>query len=67
MADPDMEVKINHKQLMAEALSFQNDYMGIYQRVYTEPNKVDLKLKRDLNQFLNDWLNNLTNQGFKRA
>lgn len=66
MADPDMEVKIYLKNNIAEALSYQNDYMGIYQRVYTEPNQVNHKIKGDLNKFLKTWLNNLKTQGFKR-
>ena len=66
MADPDMEVKIYSKQLMAEALSYQNDYVSIYQVVYPEPNKVNVNLKQELNSFLSLWLNNLKDQGFKR-
>lgn len=67
MADPDMEIKIYTKHFMAEALSYQNDYMGIYQRVCTDHGNVNHKLKKDLNQFLNTWLNNLKAQGFKRV
>jgi len=65
MADPDMEIKIYKEQQTAEALSFQNDYMGIYQVVYPEAGKVYPKLKKELNTFLNQWLSNLKIQGFK--
>ena len=34
MADPDVEVRINRPGKMAEALTFQNDYLGIFQEVY---------------------------------
>jgi uncharacterized protein YqiB (DUF1249 family) len=56
MADPDMEIKIYPEMKMAEALTFRNDYMGIYQEVYPEPRKYYPKLKRELNDFLNNWL-----------
>jgi len=44
---------------MAEALTFRNDYLGIYQEVYPEPGKYYPKLKKELNAFLNDWLRNM--------
>ena len=56
MADPDMEVRIYPDLKMAEALTFRNDYMGIYQEVYPEPEKYYPKLKKELNEFLNNWL-----------
>lgn len=65
MADPDMEIKIYKENKTAEALSFQNDYIGVYQVVYPEAGMVNLKLKKELNNFLNQWLNNLKMQGFK--
>lgn len=64
MADPDMEIRIYKKTRMAEALTYQQDSLGIFQRVYPEPGKVYPKLKKDLNQFLNQWLTNLKSQGF---
>ena len=60
MADPDVEVKIYPEMKMAEALTFRNDYLGIYQEVYPEPGKYYPKLKKELNAFLNDWLRNMT-------
>lgn len=39
MADPDMTIKVYPKQLMVEALTYQNDYLTIYQVVYPEPDK----------------------------
>jgi uncharacterized protein YqiB (DUF1249 family) len=59
MADPDVEVRINRPGKMAEALTFQNDYLGIFQQVYPEPGKYYPKLKKELNEFLNDWLKNM--------
>lgn len=56
MADPDMEVRIYPEMKMAEALTFRNDYMGIYQEVYPDPGKYYPKLKKELNDFLNNWL-----------
>lgn len=69
MADPDMEVAIVPSMKMAEALTLQQDGVPrvgtVYQRVYPEPGKVDLRLKRELNQFLAQWLANIIQQGHK--
>lgn len=64
MADPDMEIKVHKELKMAEALTYQQDGLGIFQQVYPEPGKVNPVLKTQLNQFLNQWLTNLKNQGF---
>lgn len=64
MSDPDMEVRINREKGMAEALTFQNDYLGIYQEVYPEPGKYYPQLKKELNEFLNDWLQNMIYAGY---
>ncbi len=56
MADPDMQVWIHPDHKEAEAMTFQNDYLGIFQEVYPEPGKYRPKLKEELNAFLNDWL-----------
>ena len=60
--DPDMEVRVDHANQVAEALSYQDSYR--YQQVYQDGN-VNLSVKKDLNVFLNQWLRNLTMQGFK--
>jgi hypothetical protein len=64
MADPDMEIRIYPYAGFVEALTYQQDSLGIYQVVYPEPGKVYPKLKKDLNRFLNQWLSNLIDQGF---
>jgi len=63
VADPDMEIKIHHKSKMAEALSYQ-DSLG-YRQVYPEEGLVNPQAKKDLNDFLNQWLNNIKGQGHK--
>jgi len=63
MADPDMEIRIYTEIKYAEALTYQLDGLGIFQRVYPEPGKVYPKLKRELNKFLNQWLKNCIDQG----
>jgi uncharacterized protein YqiB (DUF1249 family) len=68
MSDPDVEVRINRHGKMAEALTFQNDYLGIFQEVYPEPGKYYPKLKKELNEFLSDWLKNMIEiQGYQLA
>jgi N12 class adenine-specific DNA methylase/uncharacterized protein YqiB (DUF1249 family) len=58
--DPDMEIRVT-KDGMVEALTFQ-DYRS-YDAVYPEEGKVNLKLKKDLNNFLGKWLKNIEDQG----
>jgi hypothetical protein len=65
MADPDMEIRICPGLRTVEALTYQQDGLGIYQVVYPEPGEVNPKLKRDLNGFLNMWLTNMIDQGFR--
>lgn len=64
MADPDMEIRVDRENRVAEALTFQQDSVGMYQTVYPQPEKVDMKAKKELNEFLDQWLTNLINQGF---
>lgn len=56
MADPDMEIRIYPQQKMAEALTYQNDYLGRYVKIYPEPGMYIPQLKKSLNKFLNEWL-----------
>lgn len=65
MADPDMQVWIHADHKEAETLTFQNDYLGVYQEVYPEPGKFNPKLKKELNVFLADWLTNIINAEYK--
>lgn len=67
MADPDMQIKVYKNYRAIEALTYQNDYMGVFQEVYiTRDGKqlVNTRLKKELNKFLGTWLTNLKKQGF---
>lgn len=64
MADPDMEIRIYEDTKQAESLTFQQDSLGIYQAVYPIPGQMNLRLKKQLNSFLANWLRNLKEQGF---
>lgn len=69
MRDPDMELKIDHAAGTVEPLTFQNDYMGVYQEVYITRNGQRLyspRLWTDLDDFLWHWLQNIAEQGFLR-
>lgn len=69
MADPDMQIKVYKNMEAVEALTYQNDYMGVYQEVYKTidgKEMVFLKLKKELNNFLGQWLTNLKKQGFNQ-
>ena len=63
MCDPDMEIRVFPKTEMAEALTFQLDSLGIFQRVYQD-NKVNIEIKKDLNRFLDKWLTNIKSQKY---
>lgn len=61
IADPDMEIAVYKYQKFAEALSYQDAY--IYRVVYSADRmQVDLRAKRDLNEFLDQWLSCLIDQ-----
>lgn len=59
MADPDVTIKVHREKEEVEALSFQNDYIGIYQEVYPDGEKCNKKLQNEINIFLDDWLSNI--------
>lgn len=59
--DPDMEIALYPKRKMAEALTYQDSFG--YKQVYPEPGYVYPKVKKELNHFLNQWLNNIQMQG----
>lgn len=48
-----------------EALDFQQAVPPIYQRIYPKPGSYYRSLRRDLNDFLGQWLRNLEAQGHR--
>jgi len=66
MADPDMMIDVYRATEMAEALTFQQDSTGTFQRVHSIDGKtVNLYLKTSLNRFLETWMKNAVAQGHK--
>lgn len=63
-ADPDMEIRVDHRKREAEPLCLQD--RGGRRVVYPEPGKVDLRAKNDLSIRLDRWLSDLISQGFIR-
>ena len=64
IADVDMVIGINPIRGTAEALTYQNAFT--YQVVYTCGGaKVDVRAKKELNLFLNQWLLTLDAQGHR--
>ena len=63
MADPDMELIIDFDKKEILPATFQNDYIGIYQEVYSDNNQWRPELSRELTTFLNTWLKNIEFQG----
>lgn len=71
MRDPEMvfELFTHGEASAAEPLSFQNDYMGLFQEVYRyddtgKKTHVKTCLKAELKSFARTWLKNLKDQGF---
>ena len=60
--DPEMVVLIDPSQRMAEAFTFEMSLPPIYQQVFPEPGKFHPQLRKELNTFLRQWLNNLIDQ-----
>jgi len=60
--DPDMQIEIDFEKHSASATTFQNSM--IFQTVHLSDGGINLKLQKDLNLFLHDWLKNLKAQGF---
>lgn len=68
MADPDMQIAVDFSAGQVEPLTFQNDYMGIYQEVYKRDARglvYSPRLRSDLDDFLRQWLKNIQMQGYE--
>jgi len=61
--DPDMVIRIDTKTETVEGLTFQDTYT--YREVYPKRGQEDVKAKKELNEFLLQWLTNLIGQGHK--
>ena len=71
MRDPEMvfELFTHGETSAAEPLSFQNDYVGLFQEVYRyddtgKKTHVKTRLKAELKSFARTWFTNLKDQGF---
>ena len=71
MRDPEMvfELFTHGETSAAEPLSFQNDYVGVFQEVYRydesgKKTHVKTRLKAELKSFARTWFTNLKDQGF---
>jgi hypothetical protein len=62
--DPDMEILVDHEKKMAEPLIYQ-DANG-KKIVYPEPGKVNLTIKNELVKYLDLWLTDMINDGYRR-
>jgi hypothetical protein len=64
VADPDIEIKVDSSRKTAEPLTYQDP--DTRKVVYTEPGRVNLAHRNEISGFLDKWLSELINQGFKR-
>lgn len=63
--DPDMEIQVDHERKSAEPLTYQ-DQKG-RKVVYPEPGKVNLTIKNELVTYLDRWLTEMVNDGYRRT
>ncbi|MCL2189050.1 MAG: SNF2-related protein [Defluviitaleaceae bacterium] len=63
MRDPDMVLDINPAKQTIQALSYELSSMGVYQEVYANE-KANVRLQRELNNFLTTWLKNISEQDY---
>lgn len=67
MRDPDMTFSVNRESETIIPLTFQNDYMGIYQEIIQERHgklMYCVSLLKELDDFMWMWLKNIKDQGF---
>ena len=64
IADPDMEIRIDHSGKTAEPVAYQD--RSVRKVVYPEPGVVNLRVKNELASLLDKWLDDLLSQGFIR-
>ncbi|MCE5297749.1 MAG: hypothetical protein LLF84_02205 [Methanoregulaceae archaeon] len=62
IADPDMEIRIDHIRKTAEPLAYQDRTER--RVVYPQPGMVNLRVKNDLASLLDRWLDDLLSEGF---
>ena len=65
MRDPEMTFRVDRDKGALEPLTFRQDgSVPINQEVYPEPGKWVPKLRSDLNSFAQQWLKNISQQGY---
>jgi N12 class adenine-specific DNA methylase/adenine-specific DNA methylase len=63
MSDPDMELIVDHNKKTLTAATFQQDNLAIYHEAYQGDELIDPDMEDELNDFLKDWLSNISRQG----
>jgi len=70
MRDPDLVIAVHFGLGRVEPLSYQNDYLGIYQEVWNidrqnRPYSYRARLRADLDEFLWTWLDQIAAAGYE--
>ncbi len=63
MSDPDMELIVDHNIKTLTAATFQQDNLAIYHEAFQGDELIDPDMEDELNDFLKDWLSNISRQG----
>jgi len=66
MKDPDLCFEI-HPDGKWQAYEYQNDYVGVYKNAYSNPEKPNIRLQGELNEFAQMWDKNIQEQGYVHA
>jgi hypothetical protein len=64
MCDPDVQIVVCRNTKTAVGITYQNDYLGIFQDI-NATGKVNEAMKKDINIFIDDWLSNIINSEYK--
>jgi len=62
--DPMVDFIVNSTDKTMTASSYEQSIPPIYNIVYSEPGKPDVKLQRSINDFASQWFDNIESQGF---
>lgn len=65
--DPEMTLQVDKERKMVFALTYYQPALGINQRVYPQKGHIIKSLRKELNNFLNQWLRNINLQGYEVA
>ncbi len=65
LRDPEVTLKLNVNDRTLIPVSYEQDTMAVKQKVSDGPGGMDERLLSDLDVFMNDWLTDISKQGYE--